>query len=147
VVALHDAALGVEAAWRARGTLDPTHRLAPVSGLSVRIGFDGGVATTELIAPELLLDAQQARRLLAFDAERERPFSVQLHGQDEALMARAALVAAEHGADVIDLNMGNPLRGAGESFLLEPQRAARMLSLLRRVTGLPITVKTRAGMG
>ena len=54
VVALHDAALGVEAAWRARGTLEEIHRFAPVSGLSVRIGFDGGVS----VLPLLTVDAQ-----------------------------------------------------------------------------------------
>ena len=126
--------------------------LAPMGGISqqpFRVlcrELGASLATTELIAPELLLDDATRGRALAFDAERERPFSVQLHGLDEALMARAALVAVEHGAEVIELNMGNPLRGAGESFLLEPERGARMISVLRRVTGVPITVKTRAGV-
>ena len=75
--------------------------------------------------------------------------SVQLFGHDPDVMRSAAAIAAESGADMIDLNMGCPVRkvcktGAGGRAARRPgpsgeRRAARAGS------GLPVTVKLRSG--
>lgn len=130
------------------GWLSP---MADVSQRAFRIvcrELGAALATTELLPPEVFL-ANDARsvRLRSWDVQRESPVSVQLHGVDEALMARAAVAAVANGAEVLDLNVGNPLGGA-KSALLEPKRAGRMVRVLRSATGerVPVTVKTRSGI-
>ena len=58
----------------------------------------------------------------------EHPVSMQLFGHDADVMRRAAAIVAEAGADLIDLNMGCPVRkvcktGAGAALLDDPDRA------------------------
>jgi tRNA-dihydrouridine synthase B len=80
----------------------------------------------------------------------EHPVSLQLFGQDPDVMREAAASVAEAGADVIDLNMGCPVRkvcktGAGAALLEDPDRAVAIASAAREGGGLPVTVKLRPG--
>jgi nifR3 family TIM-barrel protein len=65
-------------------------------------------------------------------------------------MARAADIALEAGADIIDINMGCPVKkvvktGAGASLLKDPKRVQEIVSSVRLVCPAPLTVKIRAG--
>src|SRR5919112_1001434 len=65
-------------------------------------------------------------------------------------MRVAASMAAEKGADLIDINMGCPVRkvcktGAGASLLDEPDNAVAIARAAREGSGLPVTVKVRSG--
>jgi nifR3 family TIM-barrel protein len=65
-------------------------------------------------------------------------------------MARAAQIAVDHGADVLDINMGCPVRkvvktGAGAALLREPKNAAAVISAVRLACPVPLTIKIRAG--
>src|SRR2546421_7624210 len=80
----------------------------------------------------------------------EHPVASQLFGHGPEVMGRAAGIAAERGADVIDINMGCPVRkvcktGAGASLLDEPDRAVALARAAREGSGLPVTVKLRSG--
>jgi nifR3 family TIM-barrel protein len=80
----------------------------------------------------------------------EHPVSIQLFGQDPEVMRSAAGMVAEAGADLIDLNMGCPVRkvcktGAGAALLAEPERAVALATAAREGSGLPVTVKLRPG--
>jgi tRNA-dihydrouridine synthase len=71
----------------------------------------------------------------------EHPVSIQLFGQ-----------VAEAGADLIDINMGCPVRkvcktGAGAALLADQDLAVRLASAAREgAGGLPVTVKLRSGI-
>ena len=61
----------------------------------------------------------------------EHPVSMQLFGHDPEVMRAAAATVAERGADLIDINMGCPVRkvaktGAGASLLDDPDRAVAL---------------------
>src|SRR5437016_1359488 len=80
----------------------------------------------------------------------EHPVPIQLFGHDPEVMREAAAIAAEHGADMIDINMGCPVRkvvktGAGASLLDEPDRAVALARAAHEGSGLPVTVKLRSG--
>src|SRR5919199_1635857 len=80
----------------------------------------------------------------------EHPVAIQLFGHDPEVMRIAAGIAAEHGADLIDINMGCPVRkvcktGAGVSLLDEPDRAVALARAAAEGSGLPVTVKLRSG--
>ena len=65
-------------------------------------------------------------------------------------MREAAAIAADAGADLIDLNMGCPVRkvcrtGAGAALLEDPDRAVAIARAASEGSGLPVTVKLRPG--
>jgi hypothetical protein len=65
-------------------------------------------------------------------------------------MAEAARRAEAHGAVLIDINMGCPVRkiarkGGGSGLIREPDLAARIVAAVAEAVHLPVTVKTRLG--
>jgi nifR3 family TIM-barrel protein len=90
------------------------------------------------------------RELLRIHPE-EHPVSIQLFGSDPTAMRSAAAVVAEAGADLVDINMGCPVRkvckaGAGAALLREPDRAIALAEAAAEGSGLPVTVKLRSGL-
>jgi len=66
------------------------------------------------------------------------------------VMRSAAATAAEHGADIIDLNMGCPVpkvmkNGAGAALISDPAVAVEIARAAGEGSGLPVTVKLRSG--
>ncbi len=139
--------------------IDPPFLLAPmasVSELPYRVlvrEMGAGLATTELIsAAGIHYQNRRTRQYLTFDRERERPHSVQLFGGVVEVMAKAARAVVEHGADIVDVNMGCPVRkvtgsGAGSALLCDVPRAVAIVAAMRAAVGdaVPITVKIRSG--
>ena len=133
--------------------------LAPMASVSempfrvIALEMGAGLATTELISSSgIFYKNRRTRQYMTFDRERERPYSMQLFGGSAEGMAHAAGAAAEHGADIIDINMGCPVKkvttsGSGSSLLCDPMRAAAMVKAMRAAVGdgVPITVKIRSG--
>jgi nifR3 family TIM-barrel protein len=81
----------------------------------------------------------------------EHPVSIQLFGHDPDVMASGAAVAADAGADLIDINMGCPVRkvrkvGAGAELLRRPELALALARAAADGSGLPVTVKLRSGI-
>jgi tRNA-dihydrouridine synthase B len=79
----------------------------------------------------------------------DRPIGMQLFGDDAAMLAEAARLVEEHG-ELIDINMGCPVRkvvgtGAGSALLREPLKVAGIIRSVRAATRLPFTVKIRTG--
>jgi len=80
----------------------------------------------------------------------ERPFGIQLFGHDPELMGRAAAILSSWPVDLIDLNMGCPVRkvvkrGSGAALMKDPGLARAIIAAVRANTGLPVTVKFRSG--
>jgi nifR3 family TIM-barrel protein len=78
------------------------------------------------------------------------PVSIQLFGQEPEIMRSAAATVAEAGADLIDLNMGCPVpkvtkTGAGAALIKDPDTAVAVARAAVEGSGLPVTVKLRAG--
>jgi len=131
--------------------------LAPMAGVSeqpfrvlaVRMG--AGLCPSELVSAQGLMRANaRTVRYLRHDADVERPYSLQIFGGEPEVMAQAALVGKEWGAQIIDINMGCPVKkvtkgGAGSALLCDPPRAAAIVRAIREATGLPVTAKIRSG--
>ena len=132
--------------------------LAPMAGISempfrsLAFRLGAGLCPTELVSAEGLMRASnRTMRYLRFDAQWERPFSVQVFGGKADVLAEASKVARDHGAQIIDVNMGCPVpkvtkSGAGAALMSEPSRAAEVVEKIAAATGLPVTAKIRAGI-
>jgi tRNA-dihydrouridine synthase B len=130
--------------------------LAPMAGITnlpfrlIAKRFGAGLVTTEMISAKgLAMGQRKTLEYLKSDPE-EKPLSVQLFGPDPDIMAVAAQIAVEKGADIIDINMGCPARkvvktGSGAHLLRVPQKAVQIVSAVRRLCPVPLTVKLRSG--
>ena len=139
-----------------RVTIDPPIVLAPMAGttcmpfrlLCRRAG--AGLVCSEMVSANAIAHGNRKTEDLLVMCERERPLSVQVFGADPALVAAAARRAEAEGADIVDINMGCPVRkviraGAGSALLREPERAAAIVGAAVRAVSVPVTAKIRAG--
>jgi tRNA-dihydrouridine synthase B len=81
-----------------------------------------------------------------------RRFAVQIFGREPGALARAAEMAVEVGASIVDINMGCPAKkvtagACGSALMREPALAAALVAAVRRAVPapIPVTVKHRAG--
>ncbi len=132
--------------------------LAPLAGIGswfVRLQarrYGAGLAVSEMVSSFALhhRNERTLRELLVIHPD-EHPVSMQLFGHDPDVMRSGAAVAAEAGADLIDINMGCPVRkvckaGAGAALLSDPERAIALARAAAEGGGRPVTVKLRSGL-
>jgi tRNA-dihydrouridine synthase B len=136
--------------------IDPPLFLAPMAGFTnlafrrivKRLGC--GLTTTEMVlAHGVVRDHPRTLALAALSPE-ERPAGVQIAGGEPEILAEAAARLVDRGADLIDINMGCPVRKivercAGAALLKDPALAAAAVDAVRRRVSVPVTVKIRAG--
>jgi nifR3 family TIM-barrel protein len=109
-----------------------------------------GLVVSEFISAEgLTRNNKRTEGMLAF-SEAERPVAIQIYGGDPDRMDDAAAIVEEQGVDIVDINMGCPVRkivnsGAGSALLKDFDRAASVVEKIRRRVKIPVTVKVRKG--
>jgi tRNA-dihydrouridine synthase B len=109
-----------------------------------------GLVTTEMVsAMGLTMGHKRTLGYLRSDPS-EKPVAVQIFGSKPEAMARAAQIAADAGADLVDINMGCPVKkvvktGAGAALMQDLRNAERIIKAVRLASPLPLTVKIRAG--
>ena len=131
--------------------------LAPLAGIGnwfVRLQakrFGAGLVVSEMVSSFGLAygNERTVREFLRIHPG-EHPVSIQLFGHDTAIMREAAAMVADAGADLIDINMGCPVKkvcktGAGAALLDDPARAIGIAAAAREGGALPVTVKLRPG--
>ena len=129
--------------------------LAPMAGITnlpMRVmAREGGASLTftEMVSVNgLTRDGRKSFDLLK-SVPADRPIGMQLFGDDADMLAEAAKLVEEYG-ELIDINMGCPVRkvvgtGAGSALLKEPLKVARIIRSVRSATRLPFTIKIRTG--
>ena len=148
------------------GSLEVPNRvlLAPLAGIGnwfVRLQakrYGAGMAVSEMVSSHAIYHRNEktCNEMLRIHPDEHTagpggPISIQLFGEDPAVMASAAARVREAGADVIDINMGCPVpkvqkTGAGAALLADPDRAVAVALAAREGGGgLPVTVKLRSG--
>lgn len=141
-------------------TIDTPLFLAPMAGQTnhafrvlCRESGDCGLVCTELISSHALqYKGSRERTLQMFDwRPDESPLAVQLFGSDPAMMADAARLVVDHGADIVDINMGCWVpkiagKGAGAALLRDVCTATTVVrAVVDAVPSTPVTVKIRSG--
>ena len=132
--------------------------LAPLAGIGnwfVRLQarrHGAGLAVSEMVSSYALHygNERTSTEMLRIHPD-EHPVSVQLFGPDPDAMRSGAEKVAAAGADIVDINMGCPVRkvlrtGAGAALLEDPDLAVAVARAASEGSGLPVTVKLRSGM-
>ncbi|MEM3342559.1 MAG: tRNA-dihydrouridine synthase family protein [Thermoplasmata archaeon] len=112
--------------------------------------FSNCLVYTEMISGHGLSQRNESSLKYAFFKNEERPIVHQIFGSLPERMAEAARVLASNGAEAIDINMGCPQHrlarhGEGAALMNDFEKAAAIVSKVKDVTGLPVSVKIRAG--
>ena len=130
--------------------------LAPMAGITdlsfrrIAKSFDVDLVTSEMVSSEGLVRNRASTKMLLQSHVEEKPLAIQLFGSDPKVLAEAARIVADEGADIIDLNMGCPVpkvvrQGAGAALLRNPETVAMLVDAVRQAVSIPVTVKTRSG--
>ena len=140
------------------GTVKLKNRLvmAPMAGITnlpfrmIAKKMGAALVTTEMISAVGLAKGQAKTFAYLKSHSSERPLSVQIFGSEPDVMAGAAEIVVDAGADIVDINMGCPARkvvknGSGGALLRSPEKAKKIITAVRRVCPVPLTVKIRAG--
>jgi len=139
--------------------IDPPLCLAPMAGhthhafrsLVRQLGGCGLVCTELLSSHALQHKGSRERTLSLFDwTADETPCAVQLFGNDPGEMAEAARVVADHGASIVDINMGCWVpkiakKGGGAALLRDVCTAQKVVEAVVKAVDVPVTVKVRTG--
>ena len=81
----------------------------------------------------------------------EHPLAIQIFGGDVEEMVKAArIVLSTHNADILDINMGCPVKkvlkqDAGSALLKDPNKIYEMVKRIVEISDIPVSVKIRAG--
>ena len=133
--------------------------LAPIAGwceyawrATIRTTGGVGLACTDLLSPRGLLCGSQASRDLARTGDDDRPIGMQLYGSDPGVLADGARWCADHGATVVDINMGCPVdkvckKDGGSKLMCDPGRTFTIFERVRDALddAIPLTAKMRLG--
>ena len=130
--------------------------LAPMSGVTdmpfrqLVKRFGASLVISEMIASHAMIREVKEAYKKAMRAPEEWPMSVQLAGCDPEIMAEAAKLNEDLGADIIDINMGCPVKKvvnwyAGSALMREEGLAERIIRATVKAVKIPVTLKMRTG--
>jgi len=120
----------------------------PFRQLCKRLG--AGMAVSEMVASNSLLWGSEKTRRRANHEGEVDPISVQIAGADPQMMGDAARFNVDHGAQIIDINMGCPAKKvcnthAGSALLRDEVLVGRILESVVQAVSVPVTLKFRTG--
>lgn len=137
----------------------PVVALAPMSGISdspMRLmakKFGSDIEFSEFISAASLFYKEENEKSfgLAHFMEEERPYIIQLFGNDPAHFKIATKILAEkYKPDGFDINFGCPAHsvvnsGAGSALFCQPEKAKEIIETVKEYSGgLPTSIKLRA---
>lgn len=130
--------------------------LAPMAGITDRPfrilckKFGAGLAVGEMLtADSRLWHTKKSQWRMDHQGEPE-PVAVQIAGGDPAMLAEAARLNVENGAQIIDINMGCPAKkvcnkAAGSALLANEKLVTEILQHVVTAVDVPVTLKIRTG--
>jgi nifR3 family TIM-barrel protein len=148
----------IQSPWRIREVEIPTRIvLAPMAGVSVQAfrrqgrRFGAGLVCSEMVSCAGLQHGNERTLGYLRLGRDESPLAVQIFGSEPGVMAEAACMVEDAGADIVDLNFGCPVRkvtktGAGATLIEDPDRAAGIVAAVAEAVDVPVTVKMRRGL-
>lgn len=132
-------------------------RLAPMAGISNAafrmVARECGSALTtseEIDAQGIFRKNAKTRYDIANYLPEEKPIALQILGADAETLVPGAQWLQDQGADIIDLNMGCPVKkitktGRGSALMKDVAKTSKILEAMRNAIEIPFTIKIRSG--
>ena len=130
--------------------------LAPMAGVTDKPfrqlcrELGAGLAVSEMVTSnKTLWNSRKTRHRLDHGGE-DSPCAIQIAGADPEMMATAAQFNVDNGAEIIDINMGCPVKKicnvmAGSALLQDETLVAKILESVIKAVTVPVTLKIRTG--
>jgi len=130
--------------------------LAPMAGVTDKPfrrlcrELGAGLAVSEMVTSNISLwNSNKSKYRLDHSGE-SSPRAIQIAGADPRMMAEAARLNVDNGAEIIDINMGCPAKKvcnvmAGSALLQNEQLVAEILESVVMAVNVPVTLKIRTG--
>ncbi|MBE6873739.1 MAG: tRNA dihydrouridine synthase DusB [Ruminococcus albus] len=136
--------------------IEKTAALAPMASVadkSYRLlcrEFGAAYMVSEMISSKGLCYGDRKTGELCEIEPQERPYALQIFGEDPYYMGKAAYLLGEYKPDIIDINMGCPVpkivgNGSGSALMKDIPRAVEIARETVKNAECPVTVKYRAG--
>lgn len=136
--------------------LDNPFILAPLAGytdLPFRLlcrKYGAALCYSEMISSHGLVYQHDKTLQMLTSVKEERPVAMQLFGAEPEMMGAAAAIASQFPIDIIDLNMGCPVKkvvkkGGGSALMKTPALAEQIIRQVCKNSSKPVTVKIRSG--
>ena len=135
--------------------IDSDLLLAPMSGVSdypyreIVKKFKPALVFSEMIASRALVENnKKTQKMIKKDSG--ELYAIQIAGCDPKIMARAAKLCESSGADIVDINMGCPVKKvvngyAGSALMKDEKLASSIISSVVKSVKIPVTLKMRKG--
>ncbi len=109
-----------------------------------------GLVYTEMVSAKAITYNNKNTSELLEVAEEERPVSLQIFGNDPAVMGEAADMISERNFDILDINMGCPVpkvvnNGEGAALMKDPDLIGKIVESVVKNAQKPVSVKIRKG--
>ena len=129
---------------------------APMAGVTDRPfrqlcrAMGAGMVVSEMVAANPRLRKTRKSQLRLDHRGEPGPRVVQIAGGDPQMLAESARYNVDHGADIIDINMGCPAKkvcrkAAGSALLANEPLVAKILEATVNAVDVPVTLKIRTG--
>ena len=136
--------------------ISPNLILAPMAGvtdkpfrmLCKKMGAGLCVSEMTISNPKFWQTSKSVHRM--DHADETSPISVQIAGTDPTQLGEAARYNVDHGAQIIDINMGCPAKKvcnvlAGSALMRDEKLVAAILTATVKAVNVPVTLKIRTG--
>jgi nifR3 family TIM-barrel protein len=131
--------------------------LAPMAGVSVQAfrrqgrRYGAGLVCSEMVSCAGIEHRNERTLGYLRVAGDEHPLAIQIFGSEPGTMAEAARMVEAAGADIVDMNLGCPVRkvtktGAGAHLLENAELACRITDAVASAVSVPVSVKMRRGV-
>ena len=136
--------------------IEKTCALSPMASVADRAyrtvcrEFGASLLVSEMVSAKGLCYNSQKTAELCEVTDFERPYAIQLFGEEPEFIRRAVETVNAYKPDIIDINMGCPVPkvvnpGGGSALLKTPDLAAEIVRAAVRAADCPVTVKIRSG--
>jgi len=130
--------------------------LAPMSGVTdapfrrLVKSFGAALVISEMLASKAMIYKTKTSTKKAGCEAEQYPMAVQLAGCEPDVMAEAAKLNEDIGANIIDINYGCPVKKvvnghAGSAMMQDEKKAAEVLEATVKAVKIPVTLKMRTG--
>ena len=136
--------------------IDKIAALAPMAGIT-NIGFrelmkeyGASYLETEMISSNALCYGDKKTINMLKISSQEHPIGIQLFGANPTILAKAAYLALKYSPDIIDINMGCPVKkvtnnNSGSALMKNPKLVKDIIREVVKTVNIPVVVKIRSG--